>query len=67
MKRKSLRYIVMTTYACTLCVINQCVCVFTFIVIAGVTRRKTEVVLEVSPLVQNPGWSVACMDAVLIH
>lgn len=39
---------------------------FTFEVVTGVTLRKTEVVLEVPPLVQNPGRCVSYLDAVLI-
>lgn len=42
-------------------------CVCTFVVVAGVTRRKAEEVLEVSPLIQRPGRSVSDTDAVLIH
>lgn len=40
---------------------------FTSEVIIGVTLRKTEVVLEVPPLVQNPGCCVSYLDAVLIY
>lgn len=56
-------------HVCVLEKLSVCVCVceFTFIVIVGVTRRKAKVVLEVSPLIQHPGWSVSYTDAVLIH
>lgn len=41
--------------------------IFTFKVIIRVTLRKTEVVLEVPPPVQNPGCCVPNLDAVLIY
>lgn len=43
------------------------VCRFTFVVIVWVPRRKAEVVLEVSPLIQSPGRSASDTDTVLVH
>lgn len=38
----------------------------TFIVIRGVPRGETKVVLIVCPLIQRPGWSVSYTEAVLV-